>query len=881
MSNSGVNDTCFSAYNRLMTMRIAPLTALTLLVAGCTAPNAIRSIPTTPPDLTLWYDAPAAYEDKRPGMNRALPIGNGPQGSLVYGGVAEDRLILNHDSLWTGDTNASGDYEKMGEYRCAGELRVDFSGQAKATNYRRDLDLSEAVAHVSYAIGPVTFQRQYFASAVDRVQVARYTASAPGAYTGSVSLRDLHNATITASGNNLVAAGSLSNGLSYSTQIRLVAEGGSVTAAEGRIAFTGCSALTVLYSVGTDYVMDRTKGWKGEAPGPRLTKDLDAAAGKTLDRLVEAHRNEYRGWFDRVHLDLGTPTAEQRALPTDQRKALAIAKADDASFAALVFQYGRYLLISCSRPGSLPANLQGLWNDRNNPAWHSDYHTNINVQMNYWPAEVANLSECHLPLFDLIESQIPDWRIATAASPEFRLDGKPSQGWTVRTSHNIHGGMGWKWDNTSNAWYGLHFWEHYAFTRDEAFLRTRAYPLLKEVAEFWDARLKALPDGRLVIPNGWSPEHGPTEDGVSYSQQIVYDLFTNYVQAADTLKLDKPYRDRIAGLRDRLVGPNIGNWGQLHEWMHELNVPTYDAAKDFGKDRVKTVETLRKAREGTAAAYVWKALPAAARSRLETDANDRQALVDGINAIVNGPSLATQPAFADRVATTIAGRFQTRAATDPSMVPWVNRTLLAEAADLNGGRFYGMPYDHHRHTSHLFAVFPGRQITVQNTPDFAEAAQVSLEARGPTGDAREWSCAWRSNLYARVHNGKLAEQMVREFMKRTCLNLFGDHPPMQIDGNFGITAAVAEMLVQSHTGTIELLPALPAVWPTGHVEGLRARGGATVEVTWNNGVLTEATLTTTVDGPLAVRYGATTRTIDAKAGNRYRLDAGLAVTVPR
>ena len=824
-------------------------------------------------DLTLWYPTPAAYEAKRPGMTQALPIGNGPQGSLVFGGVAGDRLMVNHISLWTGDTNPSGDYGSMGEYRSGGELSVDLDGQEGFTGYRRELDLSQAVARVTYAVKGTTYERQYFASAADRVQVARYTASAPGALTGRVSFKDLNGAQVTAAEGGIIAQGSLKNGMAYATHVRLVAEGGQVATADGKVTFRGCNALTVLWTIGTDYALDGTKGWKGALPP--LAQDLTAAAAKPVAALRDAHVAEYRRWFDRVRLDLGQPDPARAALPTDQRR-LAAAKGGDPSFAALVFQYGRYLLISCSRPGGLPANLQGLWNERNDPAWHSDYHTNINVQMNYWPAEVTNLGECHLPLFDLIESQIPEWRKATAASKEFRVPGKESRGWTVRTSHNIHGGMGWKWDNTSNAWYALHFWEHYAYSRDRDFLAKRAYPLMKEVAEFWDDRLKALPDGRLVIPNAWSPEHGPTEDGVAYSQQIVQDLFANYVEAADILGLDKAYRDRIAGLRDRLVGPRIGSWGQVLEWMNEKGAAPYDPKIDFAKDAAKVVDSLRKAGAGSARASVWAALPATVRERLEKDPQDRAALIEGLNQLVAGPSLATQPGFAEKAADGVTALFIAKG--DAALLPWINRTLLAEAAGLGGGRLEDMPYDHHRHTSHLFAVFPGRWITPATTPDLAQAAVVSLAARGPTGDVREWSCAWRANLYARLHQADLAERMVREFMKRTCMNLFGDHPPMQIDGNFGIAAGMAEMLVQSHVGTIDLLPALPQAWPSGSVKGLRARGGATVDLTWKDGALTEALVAASVDGPLMIRRGKEQATIDAKAGKRYRVDGRLAVT---
>ncbi len=295
-----------------------------------------------------------------------------------------------------------------------------------------------------------------------------------------------------------------------------------------------------------------------------VTKQIDSAAKKTFAALRSEHVADFQALFNRVSADFGQSSGVQTSLPTDQRKLEAF-KTVDPGLEALLFQYGRYLLISCSRPGGLPANLQGLWNDNNSPPWHSDYHANINIQMNYWPAEVANLGECHTPLFDLIGSQLPAWREATAKAAEFKTaDGNfTKRGFAIRTSHNIIGGMGWKWDKTANAWYCQHFWEHYAFGQDKNYLRTVAYPIMKETCEFWEDHLKALPDGRLVVPNGWSPEHGPDEDGVSYNQEIVWDLFNNFVSAADALGADKDYRDKIAAMRDKLVTPQIGKWGQL------------------------------------------------------------------------------------------------------------------------------------------------------------------------------------------------------------------------------------------------------------------------------------------------------------------------------
>jgi alpha-L-fucosidase 2 len=710
----------------------------------------------TQPSLQLWYDTPATNWSAE-----ALPIGNGRLGAMFFGGVERERIQFNEDSLWTGDDCPSGDYNKMGAYQAFGDVVIEMPSY-EMSNYRRELNIAEAVGRVTYRSGGINYSREYFASRPGDVIVIRLTADKPGGYTGVIALTDMHDAQVTASKNRLTSSGALDNGLKYETQLLVINDGGSVETAGTKLEFKGCNSLTLLLAAGTDYAMDYARHYRGAPPHARLTQQLSAASKKPFKDLRAAHVKDFQSLFNRCRLDLGTTPAARRSLPTNERLA-AYAKegGNDPELESLLFQYGRYLLISCSRPGGLPANLQGLWNDSNNPPWHSDYHANINIQMNYWLAEPANLAECHEPLFDLIRSQLEPWRRATTAAQEFALPSGKTRGWAVRTSHNITGGMAWKWDNTANAWYCQHLWEHYAFSGDKNYLRKVAYPLLKETCEFWEDHLKTLPDGRLVVPMCWSPEHGPTEDGVSYSQEILWDLFSNYIEAANTLGIDRDYREQIASMRDKLVTPKIGSWGQLQEWMTDIDNPK----------------------------------------------------------------------------------------------------------------------DPHRHTSHLFAVYPGRQISVAKTPDLAKAAAVSLAARGEAGDSRRsWTWPWRCALWARLGRPEDAHRMVRGLLTYNMLpNLFAVHPPFQMDGNFGITAGICETLLQSHANEISLLPALPQAWPAGSVKGLRARGGFTVDIEWKDGRLTKATITSLRGGRANVRLADRVVSLDTRRNQTIWLGRDLSV----
>jgi alpha-L-fucosidase 2 len=684
-------------------------------------------------------------------MNTALPLGNGRLGALFLGQPADEHLSLNEDSLWTGDTNPTGNDRTLGTYQLLADLHLTLPEHQPAENYQRSLALPAATGSVSYTLRGATFQREMFVSAPAQAIVIHLSADKPGGYTGTLELLDPRKGKTAMEGNRITVTGTLANGLKYETQLFATHTGGSLAIDGDALRFVRCDSLTFIIAAGTSYAMDFSKDYRGDDPHARISAQLDAAIKTPLDTLRSQHRADFEKLFNRVNLDLGPSTADQRVLPTDQRK-LAAAISPDPELEATLFQFGRYLLISSSRPGSLPANLQGLWCHNLTPSWHSDYHANINVEMNYWPAESTNLSDCHTPLFNLIASQIPSWRKLTAESPDWETPAgqMTSRGFAIRTSHNIDGGMSYKWDATANAWYCHHLYDHFSFTQDKTYLRTVAYPIMKEVVNFWQDHLKTNDKGEVIVPNVWSPEHGPTEDGVAYGQEIIWDLFDNFVHAADALQADTQLRNTIASLREKLHVPGIGSWGQLLEW--------YDQKTDkYPQDR--TLDT---------------------------------------------------------------------------------------------------PQDHHRHTSHLFGLFPGHQFSPEKTPEIAKAAKVSLEARGDTGDVREWSFAWRTALWAHLYDGNRAHSQILQFFtaKNSCPNLFGLHPPMQIDGNFGMTGAIPEMLLQTDpdTDTLTLLPALPDAWPTGSVIGLRTPGGFTVDLAWKDKTLVAATLHSTPGTHAKLRY---------------------------
>ncbi len=472
-----------------------------------------------PGKLSLWADRPAQVW-----MTDAYPIGNGPTGAMLFGGTEIERIQFNEISLWSGvrmAVDGLGDEgQDLGAYQAFGDVLIhlghDFD---KVTNYRRVLDIDRAVHEVTYEFNGVRYRRTAFASHADRVIVIHLTADKPGAYTGRVQLADMHEAVISAKGHKLTSVGKLPNGFEYEAQLAILHKGGAIAAKDGgtygknpwnlavpatTMAFERCDGLTLFLGAGTNFLQDYSKQWLGEHPHDAITGKVDAATKLSVEKLQARHEKDHQALFRRFTLDLGTTAQELRAKTTEARlEAYVKSKTVDPELEALFCQFGRYLLIGCSRPGSLPANLQGVWNDSNQPAWAGDYHSNINVEMNYWPAEPANLAECHRPFIDYVSSI----REVSAKNTQ-RKFGK-IRGWTVQTMNNACGVSFWKWNPPGSAWYAQHLWEHFAFGRDRAYLRKTAYPVLKEACQFWDDHLKRRPDGTLVTPNGWSPEHGP------------------------------------------------------------------------------------------------------------------------------------------------------------------------------------------------------------------------------------------------------------------------------------------------------------------------------------------------------------------------------------
>ena len=762
-------------------------------------------------DLKLWYKSPAnaSISDSPNGWKddaewlKALPLGNGSLGLMVYGDVNKERIQLNEESMWSGSpddndnpkafesqkeirkllfegkfkeatklTNktqickgkgsghGNGSTVPFGSFQTLGDLYIDFEGKSSYKNYKRELDLNTAVVRVNYTQDGIDFKREIFTSYPDQVMVAKFTANQKRKISFKVTMNRPERFKTYAKNNQLIMSGILSNGkggdgLQYITRLKASHKNGTLKYVGNQLIVENADEVILYLSASTDYVL-QYPNYNGRDYVNITKQNIEKAFSKDYKDLLHSHIKEYQNYFKRVEFDI-TPN-KTAAIPTDKRVKNFKSNKSDPHLIELMFQYGRYLLISSSRPGTLPANLQGIWANKIQSPWNGDYHTDVNVEMNYWPAEVTNLSEMQLPLFDLITSLVEPGK--KTAKTQYH-----NRGWVVHPITNIWGytspgeSAGWGMHTGGGAWISTHIYEHYAFTNDKVFLK-KMYPVLKESAQFYmDWLVKDPKSGKLVSGPAVSPENrfiapdgskssismGPTHD-----QQVIWQLFTDFINASKELGYQDNFIIEVNEARNNLAGSKIGSDGRLMEWMEEY----------------------------------------------------------------------------------------------PEVEPG------------------------HRHISHLFALHPGSQINMEETPELAEAAKKSLDYRIDHGGGHTgWSAAWLISQYARLQEAEKAEKSLHLVLKKsTSLNLFGQHPPFQMDANFGTTAGIAEMLIQSHAGILHLLPALPRNWSTGKANGLKARGNFIVDMEWENGIITKAKIYSMDGGDLKIVYGSKTKIISLKKG---------------
>lgn len=777
--------------------------------------------------LSIWFDTPNSLDGRaiwlradgsgmnpdREWENASLPIGNGSLGANILGSVAAERITLNEKTLWKGGPNTAGgadyywkvnkqsasvmeeirqaftdgDYEKaelltrknfnglahyeegdetpfrFGSFTTMGEIYVETGlSEIGMSDYYRALSLDSAMAVVSFKKDNTRYMRKYFISYPDSVMAMKFTANKTGKQ--NLVLRYCPNSEAKSSlcaddTDGLLYTGVLeNNGMKFAIRIKAITKGGTTTVEQDRLIVKDADEVVFLLTADTDYKMNFQPDFKdpktyvGSDPEQTTRKTMEGAIRKGYDELYRAHEADYTSLFNRVKLQLN-PEVTARNLPTNLRLANYRKGQADYRLEELYYQYGRYLLIACSRSGNMPANLQGMWHNNLNGPWRVDYHNNINIQMNYWPACSTNLGECTQPLVDFIRSLVKPG--AETAKAYFN-----ARGWTASISANIFGftsplssgDMSWNFNPMAGPWLATHIWEYYDYTRDKEFLKSTGYDLLKSSAQFTVDYLWHKPDGTYTAAPSTSPEHGPVDEGTTFVHAVVREILLNAIEASKVLGVDKKERKEWEYVLAHLAPYKIGRYGQLMEWSRDIDDPE----------------------------------------------------------------------------------------------------------------------DEHRHVNHLFGLHPGHTLSPVTTPELAQAARVVLEHRGD--GATGWSMGWKLNQWARLQDGNHAYKLYGNLLKNGTLdNLWDTHAPFQIDGNFGGTAGITEMLLQSHMGFIQLLPALPDAWQDGSVSGICARGGFEVNLSWKDGKLAEAVVTSEKGVPCTVRYEDKTLSFKTKKGSSYRI----------